>query len=520
MANGYDVIVIGASADGLVAATALAKAGKRVLVVDSATAIGGESRAFEFAPGFVAAPFALDAGWVPPVVARGIGVAPPPSVAPEFSVTVATNDGFLALPVDASRAATAIKPHSTRDAARWPAFVSQLRKLSGFLEVLYQTPAPDVDAVSFSDLSALLGVGGALRGMGREDMTELLRALPMSVQDFLDDHLESTSLKAAVGAGGVRDLRQGARSGGTTFNLLHYIVGAPAGSVRARSRWKGGWGAFGTVLFDAARAAGVTIKLGRGVARILVRDDAVTGVLMDDAEEIFARDVVSTLDPSHTMLRLVDPVWLDPEFIRAVRNIRYRGCTALVLYAVDKLPEVPGLDSVVSLTPTLTDLERAYDAAKYRQLSQTPHVELTAPSLRWGGMAPEGKHVVVARVSYDGREASPEPRALNPDDDVTARAASVIARHLPSFENSVLARAVLTPHDIEARFGLTGGTPTHGEVALDQILFMRPVAGSSRYAMPIDGLYLGGPGAHPGPGVTGAAGWLAARALIRNKRKA
>ena len=512
MANAYDVIVIGASVDGLVAATALAKAGKRVLVVDGATAIGGDSRAFEFAPGFVAAPFGLDAGWVPPSVWRGLGVNIPATVTPEYSVTVATDNGFLALPTDVSRAAAAIKPYSARDAERWPAFVSRLRRLSGFLDVLYQKPAPDVDAESFSDVSSLLGIGGALRGMGRADMTELLRALPMSIQDFLDDHLESESLKAAVGAGGVRDLRQGARSGGTTFNLLHYLVGAPAGSVRARSWWKASWGGFGIVLFDAARAAGVTIKLGRGVARVVVRDDAVAGVLMEDAEEVFANAVISTLDPVRTMLQLIDPVWLDPEFIRAVRNIRFRGPAAFVLYGVDKLPDLAGLDAVVSLTPSLTDLERAYDAAKYQQLSGTPHVELTAPSLRWSGMAPEGKHVIVARVQYDGRVDGGAA-------DVARATAAVIERYLPGFESSVVAREILTPPDIEARFGLTGGAPTHGEVALDQILFMRPVAGWSRYAMPIDGLYLGGPGAHPGPGVTGGAGWLAARQVIRHKRK-
>ena len=135
-------------------------------------------------------------------------------------------------------------------------------------------------------------------------------------------------------------------------------------------------------------------------------------------------------------------------------------------------------------------------------------------------MAPEGKHVVIAKVQYDGRAASPGPPSVSLKDSVAERAASVVARRFPSFESSVLARAELTPRDIETRFGLTGGTPTHGEVALDQILFMRPVAGSSRYAMPIEGLYLGGPGAHPGPGVVGAAGWLAARRLIRNKRTA
>jgi phytoene dehydrogenase-like protein len=516
MTSRYDAVVIGAGANGLVAAAALGRAGKSVLLVDNAGTIGGQSRTIEFAPGFRSAPFAVDAGWVPGSVTRGLGLGTLSAVEPVHSVTVATGAGeWLALARDPARAAEAIRRHSPRDAERWPAFVARLRKLSGFLEALYQLPAPDVDTTSLGEIVPLLGLGRKFRALGRESMTELLRLLPMSVQDLLDDHFESASLKAAVGAGGVRDIRQGPRSQGTTFVLLHYLVGAPQASVRARSWWPGGPDAFNAAVEGVARASGVTVRTGVSVARILVREDAVSGVVLGDAQEVFAPIVLSTADPAHTLLHLVDPVWLDPEFIQAVRNIKYRGCTAVVQYAVDRLPDIPGLDGIVSLTTTLTDLERSYDAAKYGLVSEQPHVEITAPSLRWPSFAPQGKHVIVARVQYAPHHLRDSGmwdlgRGTALTDSVTAQ----IERCVPGFTDSILHCAVLTPVDIETQFGVTDGAVTHGELTLDQVLFMRPVAGWARYAMPIAGLYLGGAGAHPGPGVLGGAGMLAARTAI------
>lgn len=516
----YDAIVIGAGANGLAAAAALGRAGKRVLVLDGAESIGGQSRASEFAPGFRSAPFAVDAGWLPPSVSRGLGLAMPEMVHPEYSVAVATHDGgLLAIERDPARASESIRGHSARDAQRWGAFAARLRNLSGFLEALYQLPAPDIDTTSLGEIVPLMGVGRKFRALGRTDMMELLRVLAMPVQDLVDETFESEEIKAAVGAGGVRDIRQGPRSGGTAFVLLHYLLGAPEGSVRTRSWWRDGPDAFDTAIEGVARAAGVTIRTGAQVARVLVRDDAVTGVLLADAEEIFAPVVISTADPAQTLLHLVDPVWLDPDFIHAVRNIRFHGCTAVVQYAVDKLPGMPGLDGVVSLTSHMTALEKAYDASKYGNVSEHPHIEITAPTLRWPSMAPQGKHVLVARVQYApyalrGGEVWHAARGNTLGDAVTA----AIGRVIPRFADTVLHRAVLTPRDLEDRYSLTEGAVTHGELMLDQILFMRPVAGWARYAMPIAGLYLGGAGAHPGPGILGGAGWLAASQVLKGAK--
>jgi phytoene dehydrogenase-like protein len=349
--------------------------------------------------------------------------------------------------------------------------------------------------------------------------------MPMSIQDLLDDWFESPLVKAAVAAGGVRDIRQGPRSGGTSFVLLHNIVGARFGSVGARPWWRDGPDAFIGAVADVARANNVTLRTGAEVARILVRDDVVTGIVLANGDEISAPVVVSTADPVRTLLGLVDPVWLDPEFLHAVRNIKLRGCTAVVRFALDRLPDVSGLDDsssalsgTMSLTPSLDALERAYDAAKYGGVSVEPHVEITAPTTRWPSLAPAGKHVLLARAQYapyqlrDGA-AWDDTRSCELGEAVTR----AIDRVMPGFTDAVVHREILSPRDLERSFGVTHGAMTHGEMTLDQFLFMRPVPGWGRYSMPIDGLYLAGSGAHPGPGVLGGAGWLAAKRILRGK---
>jgi phytoene dehydrogenase-like protein len=527
MSKDLDAIVIGAGANGLVAATTLGKAGRRVLLLDGADAIGGPSRAFEFAPGFRAAPLGLDAGWLPPAVARaiGMGIGDLVDTEPAVGITVAGADEPLSLACDPRQAAERIRRLSPRDAERWPEFVARLRALAGFLEALYQLPPPDLDAgLSLGELGPLLGLGRKFRALGRDDMTELLRVLPMSVQDLADEWFESELVKAAIAAGGVRDIRQGPRSGGTSYVLLHYLVGAPAGSVRTRGWWRDGPDAFTVTAEALARKAGVAIRTGAQVAQIIVKDDVVKGVVLANGDEIRAPVVISTADPAKTLLSMVDPVWLDPEFLHAVKQIKFRGCTTYVAYALDALPEVTGvgdpratLASVVSLTADVASLERSYDAAKYGRVSDQPHVEFMVPSLRWPRLAPDGKHVLVARVQYTPYRLAGDATWDDAGSSVLAdRVTAVLGQVMPRFADCVTARSLLSPKDLEVQFGLTEGAATHGEITLDQIMFMRPVAGWGRYSTPIDGLFLGGAGSHPGPGILGAAGWLAAkRALAR-----
>lgn len=499
--SGFDAVVIGAGSNGLVAAARLAKAGRKVLVLERAPAVGGKSRTLTFAPGFSAAPLGLDPGWLPPEIASALDLGGLARVHPQASLTVVEGPG-AAMPI----LREAIASRSPADGARWEAFTDSVRRLAGFLEELYRAPAPDVDVAGLGDLLPLLTLGRKFRALGKQDMIAFLRTLPMSVQELLDDRFTCGPLKAAVATTGVLDFRQGPRSGGTGFVFLHHLVGAPRGALRGRGSWSAGPEAFATAALEAAKRSGATVRTGAEVTGIEVRDDAVAAVVLANGDEIPARTVLSTADPATTFLRWIDPVWLDPDFVRAVGNVRHRGCTSFVLYGLEALPELPGLDGVVSLTPDLVALERAADAAKYGRVPERPHVELTAPA---------GKPVLVVRVQYtpytlrDGG-AWDDARRDALADTVT----TMIEAAAPGFRARVRHRATLSPLDLEREFALVEGSPSQGELGLDQVLFMRPVAGWGRHATPIDGLYLGGSGTHPGPGILGGAGWLAAGRML------
>jgi phytoene dehydrogenase-like protein len=508
MSQAHDVIVIGGGANGLVAATALAKEGRRVLLLERDRKLGGTWAPLEVAPGF-SSTLEMEPDWIPPAVAELLGIHDSDFV-PAAPTSVRLDDGsLLTLPVEPGTAAEAIQRHSPKDAAKWPAFTSSLRKLSAFLETLYQVPAPDVGSRSLAELSGLLTLGRAYRALGKANMSELLRVLPMPVQDLADDFVHFEPLKAAIAAAGVREIRQGPRSGGTSFVLRHYLVGAPDGAIRGRRPLRGGPGAFIGAAERAARAAGVTLRTDVNVARINVHDDSVAGVTLATGNTIEVKCVVSTADPTSTLLGMIDPVWLDPELVRDARNIRYRGCAAYVCYALDRLPNLPA--GVISLSSSTDAIERPYDASKYGEASPRPHVEIM--------LRPEAK-VLIARAQYipftlRGGEEWDEGRRRGLGDIVTG----IVANAVPGFTGMVRERLVLAPPDLQQRFGVTGGALTHGEMGLDQILFMRPIAGYGRHAMPIAGLYLGGAGTHPGPGIAGGSGLLAARQVLGPKRR-
>jgi phytoene dehydrogenase-like protein len=338
----------------------------------------------------------------------------------------------------------------------------------------------------------------------------------MPLADMLDECFESEQLKGVLAALGVADNCQGPASGGTALNFLHRHVGAAPGVFGDRLRLQTGGGALIAALADRARAAGVTIETSAEVRRLLVIDDRVTGAQLASGEEIHCRNVVSSLDPYRSLLELLDPAHLDPEFIATVRNIRYRGVTSIVLLALDGLPAIPGMATAPTgamlFAPSVRHVERAFDACKYGRCSEEPVIELRFPSVTQSNLAPMGRHVAMLRVQCT-------PYRLRDSDWATARdgmadrAIALVDLHVPGFATRIKHQAVLTPADLEARFGLREGAVSRGELALDQMLFMRPVAGASRYAMPVPGLYLCGAGTHPGHGMTGLSGLHAARAV-------
>ena len=519
MTRAFDSIVVGGDPDGLAAAIGLSQRGAKVLLVEANAALGGAFREIEFAPGYRTAPLASDTGYLSPEVARALGSVPAAEPTPD-PVVVSLSDGApLLLRAATAQTAEDLKRFSTKDAQNWPAFTERMGSLAQFLAELYHVPALRIDADKTREFLALASLGSKYRKLGKTGMVELLRTLPMALGDLLDDWFESDRLKGMLAALGVMDVCQGPVAGGTSFTFLHRHVGGRQGVFNERLRLKGGATALVAALAERARALGVTIETNVAVGRTIVRDGRIAGITLASGEVITCRTVVSSLDPYRSLLGLVDPVHLDPEFIHAVRNIRFRGVTTKILLALDSLPPIPGttapLSGSVVIAPSIRYVERAYDATKYGQCSDEPFIEVRFPSVAQPWLAPAGKHVAVMHVQftpYKLREQSWEQIR----DSVADRAVALVEQQIPGFASRICARSVLSPVDLESQFGVREGAVSQGEMMLDQILFMRPVAGFSRYATPIPGFFVCGAGTHPGAGIPGMSGLLAARAALAN----
>jgi phytoene dehydrogenase-like protein len=444
-----DAIVIGSGADALVAAHFLARGGKQVLVVEERP------------------PPARDAGWVPPQIVRELGLALEVEAPDPWARVVLPDGGMLELWRDAQRTSDSLRRLSDKDASRWPDFCQRMAGVARLFEQLYME-AP----VDLLDLRLALRV----RRLGREGMVDLMRLLPMSVAELLDDWFECDALKGALGALGIVNIAQGPRSGGTAFRFIHHHVGSPAGVFRTpRSN-----------LSAALRGRpGVEFRAGQ-IGHIPIKAGGAQGVVLETGEEIHAPIVVSGVDPRRTLLELADPAWLDPELARAVRNIRCRGVCARLSFNAS----MTGGNLVCA--PSLDYLERAYDEVKYGRVSRAPYLE-AYPS-------PKGVEVHFQYVPPEARE------------DLAAMARGL----LPGLENAQPA-SILGPAELERQEGWPEGQPYHAELALDQALWMRPLAELAQYRTPIEGLWLCGPATHPGGGVAGASGFNCARAILKEK---
>lgn len=467
----WDAIVIGAGVNGLVAAHYLARAGKRVVVVEQRTQP-------DLTP---------ETGWLPPVIARELRLASNggPEAAPDPWISAPLPaGGRLDLSRDLARSAEAIRRISPADAGKWPEFCARMHRLAGVLERLYLRPAPDIETRAIGELVGLARLGLHIRRLGRQAIIDLARILPMSIADLLDDWFESDALKGLLGALGIWHLKQGPRSGGTAFNFLHHHVGSPAGVFRpGRSH----------AVQALSQRPGVEIRRG-GRSRILASGGRARGVAIEPGgETLNAALVVSSADP-RAALREVSTE-LDPEFVRAVENIKCRGVVARGTLPLER----PVDFATLCIAPSLNYLERAYDAAKYGRDSEDPYVEAVQ------GDGGKRLDVHVQYVPYRDGVANLERH-------------QALQRRVAALLNAPPGQLRLeTPDEREIREGLTEGHLYHGELTLDQILFMRPVPGWSRYRTPLEGVYLCGPGTHPGGGIVGAAGRNAARAILSDE---
>jgi phytoene dehydrogenase-like protein len=380
---------------------------------------------------------------------------------------------------------------------------------------------PDPTSMSPSDLAGLLRLGGHFRSLGAERFHALHKLMTMSSADYLDEWFEFDPLKATKSASGIIGTFLGPRSPGSAYVLLHHYMGEIDGAFRAWGFQKGGTGAISESIASAARAFGAEIRTDAAVERVLVRDGRATGVALANGDEFTAPVVVSGLDPTRTFTQMLDPATLPDDLVDDIRRYRYRGSSGKVNLALDGLPDFtclpgngPHLRGAISISPSVDYLERAFDDAKYGEFSRHPYMDIVLPSMIDPGMAPPGKHVMSVFVQY-------APYAINGGWTDAKREAfgdaviDTISRYAPNLTSLILHRQVLTPDDIERITGLTEGNIFQGELALQQLFFLRPSAEWAKYRTPVRGYWQCGAGTHPGGGIMGASGRLAAMEILR-----
>jgi phytoene dehydrogenase-like protein len=526
----YDAIIIGAGHNGLVTAACLARAGKKVLVLERRPTIGGIAATEEIVAGFKVSTCAHLAGTLSQAVLADLDLAKYGlQLIPLDPPLMALNlDGeSLLIPRDAAKNSAAIRGGSSADAAKLEKFSRLVATLSSFLGSLYAVPLPDRAAPGRSQWTELVKVGWKFHRLGKKQMVEFLRVLPMSIADWLREWFEGDLLRAALARPGMLGTFVGPRAQGTSLVFLHRQLGQTNGLFQTNGWVRGGIGNLPRALAQAATSHGAEIKTSAEVAGIVVKNHRATGVVLSNGDEFSATTIVSNADVKRTFLKLVEPTYLDPHFLWQVQNIRSRGTLAKVNFALDALPDFSrlagrhvsaSLGGVIHIGPTIDYLERAADDAKYRRASKQPVLEITIPSVADPSLAPPGKHVMsvwMQSAPYYLKDGSwPEQR-----DGLGETVVKLIEDHAPGFTTSILHRQILTPLDLEEIFGLTEGHIHHAEMALDQIFFMRPVPGWARYRTPIEDLYLCGSGTHPGGDISGLPGYYAAQEILKHSQR-
>jgi phytoene dehydrogenase-like protein len=514
MTDKYDAIVVGAGHNGLVCSALLAKAGKRVLVLEANQQVGGAAITREFTDGYSVSACAHLLYQLQPEVRKELKIATRLASEDMATIALAEDGNHLRLTTDS------VKGVSNSDAQEYRSFRKRMKRFADLLRKFFNKTPPRLGGGNFKDLATLAQLGLDVRMLGKSEMQEFLRLIFMNIHDEVTERFESPLLKGAISLDAVLGTHLGPRSPNTMMTYLYRLAG-DQGRIGVPA---GGMGSVSNELAQAARSAGAKIRTGMPVKRIIIENGRATGVETETGERFDSFMVISNADPKTTLMKLIGARHAETGFARRVSHLRAKGNAAKLHLALDGLPKIHGLTKKdfserLVIAPDEDYVERAFNPAKYGESSPHPVIEMTFPSFRDETLAPTGKHVMSAVVQY-------APYALKGGWTDEAKAAflktiiDTLAKYMPDIEKRIIASELLTPADIESEFHMTGGHWHHAELSLDQFLFVRPVNGAAQYQLPIEGVYLCGAGAHPGGGVSGAAGRNAARNILSREKAA
>jgi phytoene dehydrogenase-like protein len=527
MKQHYDVIVIGGGHNGLVNAAYLAKAGKKVLVLERRHVLGGAAVTEEIIPGFLFSECSYVVSLLRPEIIRELDL-------PRHGLEILPLDGtFSPMPDgnhlwrmnDHAKSIREIRRHSRVDAEAYDEFSKMMTPMCRFVKPMLSMVPPDPTTLNPRDLKQLHFLMQRFRELSSDERYTLIQLMTMSSADFLDQWFETDVLKATMSASGIIGTFLGIRSPGTAYVLLHHYMGEIDGAFRSWGFSRGGTGAISNAIAAAAREAGVEIRTKAPVGKILVKEGRAAGVVLQSGEEITANVISSSVDPHLTFEKFLEPSELPADFLEGVRRYKFRGSSGKVNIALDALPEfksLPGdgahLRGAISISPSMEYMERAYDDAKYGHYSRRPYIDMVIPSLTDPSVAPPGKHVLSCFVQY-----APYKLAEGTWDDQREafgdNVIDTIAEYAPNIKDIIVGRQILTPLDLEREFGLTQGNIFQGELSLEQLFFLRPVAGWAYYRTPVDNLYMCGSATHPGGGIMGANGRIASQVILKEWKK-
>jgi phytoene dehydrogenase-like protein len=521
----YDVIVIGGGHNGLTNAAYLARAGKKVLVLERRHVLGGAAVTEEIFPGFKFSVCSYVVSLLRPEIIRDLDL-------PRHGLEILPLDGtFTPMPSgdylwrvnDHGKSRREIARHSKVDAEAYEEFGKAMQAMCRFVKPILSMVPPDPSTLNPRELMKMLFIGKRFQGMSSEDKYNQVQLMTMSAIDFLDQWFETDVLKATMSASGIIGTFLGVRSPGTAYVLLHHYMGEIDGAFRSWGFSRGGTGAISNAIADSAREFGAEIRTEAPIAKIIVNNNRAQGVVLQNGDEIYGDVISSSVDPRLTFIKFIEENQLPAEFLEDVRRYKFRGSSGKVNIALDALPDfkcLPGpgahLRGAISISPSVEYMERAYDDAKYGNFSRRPYIDMVIPSLTDPSVAPPGKHVMSCFVQYAPYKLRP---GLTWDDQREAFGNTVIdtiSEYAPNLKNIILNKQVLTPLDLERDFGLSEGNIFQGELSLEQLFFLRPVPGYAQFRTPIKSLYMCGSATHPGGGIMGAPGRLAALEILKD----